>query len=151
MEDNINFHYEDIKEITYNTNCIKKTLSKICHDFGFFISEANYIFCSDEYLIGINQQFLNHDFYTDIITFDNSETEDEIESDIFNSLDRVKENSENEKVSFEEELTRVISHGMLHLVGFKDKTEEEAKEMRTQEDKYISHWETILKTFHVKH
>lgn len=144
MEDNISFHYEDVDEISYNTDCIKNTLSKICHDFGFFVSETNYIFCSDEYLLGVNQQFLQHDYYTDIITFDNSEEEGQIESDIFISIDRVKDNATTEKVNFEEELTRVICHGMLHLVGFKDKTEEEAKEMRKQEETYISFWKTLI-------
>lgn len=143
MKDNIYFHYEDVDEISYNTNCMKDTLSKICEDFGFFVSEANYIFCSDEYLLGINKQFLDHDYYTDIITFDNSEEEGDIESDIFISLDRVKENAENENVSFEEELTRVIAHGMLHLVGFKDKTEVEATEMRIQEETYLSFWKAL--------
>ena len=135
MKENIYFHYEDVDEISYNIDCIKDTLSKICHDFGFFVFEANYIFCSDDYLLGINQQFLEHDYYTDIMTFDNSEEEGQIESDIFVSLDRVKDNADKIGVSFEEELTRVICHGMLHLVGFKDKTEEEEKSPYTLQER----------------
>ena len=146
MQNNIYFHYEDVEEINYDINSIKNTLSKICNDFGFFILEVNFIFCSDDYLLSINKQFLKHDYYTDIITFDNSEEANKIESDIFISIERVKENSETEKVSFNEELSRVISHGMLHLVGFKDKSEEESKEMRVQENSYISFWKKESQT-----
>ena len=146
MQNNIYFHYEDVEEINYDINSIKNTLSKICNDFGFFILEVNFIFCSDDYLLSINKQFLKHDYYTDIITFDNSEEANKIESDIFISIERVKENSETEKVSFNEELSRVISHGMLHLVGFKDKSEEESKEMRVQENSYISFWKKECQT-----
>jgi len=140
MDINVNFHYIEIDSIQYNTSSIIPTLSKISTDFGFFITEINYIFCTDDYLLKINQDYLNHDYYTDIITFDNSEEERQIESDIFISIDRVKENAQSLSLLFEEELTRIICHGLLHLVGFKDKTESEQKEMRKNEDTYLSLW-----------
>jgi len=98
----------------------------------------NYIFCSDTYLLKINKQYLNHNTLTDIITFDNSEIEDEIEADIFISIDRVEENSSNLKKDFNEELHRVIIHGLLHLLGYNDKTDVEKAEMRKKEDACLS-------------
>ncbi len=99
--------------------------------------EISYVFCDDEYLHKINVEYLNHDTYTDIITFDNSESESEIESDIFVSVERVKENAKEFGVSFEQELHRVLIHGLLHLLGFKDKTEAESIEMRKQEELWL--------------
>lgn len=107
---------------------------------GFSIGELNYIFCSDEYLLKINQEYLDHDTYTDIVTFDNSEGEEIIEGDIFISVDRVKENAEGLGNSFEEELNRVMIHGVLHLLGQGDKTEEEAQQMRNKEDSCLNLW-----------
>ena len=93
-----------------------------------------YIFCTDEYLLEINMQFLNHKTLTDIITFDLSEDENEMQGEIYISIDRVKENAEKYEVSYEEELHRVIFHGALHLCGYKDKTETDIKKMRRQEN-----------------
>ena len=102
------------------------------------LSNINYIFCSDDYLLTINQEHLNHDYYTDIITFDLSEKENNIESDIFISIDRVKENAKNNHVKFHIELYRVLIHGVLHLLGFNDKNEEEKLIMREKEDACLS-------------
>jgi rRNA maturation RNase YbeY len=102
------------------------------------LGELNYIFCSDEYLLKINKEYLNHDTLTDIITFDNSEEALTIEGDIFISIERVQENAQELKVSFEEELARVMIHGVLHLVGYKDKTLEDSQKMRAKEDHYLS-------------
>ena len=96
----------------------------------------NFIFCSDNYLHKINLEHLNHDTYTDIITF--PLRYDRIEGDIFISIDRVKENATQYKVTFEEELKRVIIHGVLHLIGYKDKSEEEEELMRSKEDFYLA-------------
>jgi rRNA maturation RNase YbeY len=104
---------------------------------GFQIKELNYVFCSDEYLYQMNVDYLNHDTYTDIITFDNSEKADELEGDIFISVDRVRENAKTLQVAEEVELTRVLSHGLLHLMGYKDKTKEEASLMRNKEEEAI--------------
>lgn len=102
------------------------------------VNELNIIFCSDEYLLGINQQYLDHDYYTDIVTFDNAEKSGEIEGDIFISIERVRENATALGVSFTDELHRVIIHGVLHLVGHSDKTEAEQSEMRKIEDHYLA-------------
>lgn len=99
--------------------------------------------CSDERLWEINRKYLNHDFYTDIITFDYSEGV-EISGDLMISYERVKENAKEEKVTVQQELRRVMAHGVLHLLGFKDKSEEDAAEMRSQED-------AALDLFHVEH
>ncbi|AMO20478.1 rRNA maturation RNase YbeY [Flavobacterium columnare] len=107
------------------------------------LNEINYIFCDDEYLLQINKQYLDHDYYTDVISFDYTE-EGLIAGDIFISIDRVKENASSLGISFEEELKRVIIHGVLHYCGYKDKSSEEEKTMRLKEDEKI-------KMFHVKH
>lgn len=94
----------------------------------------NYIFCTDDYLLHINKEFLNHKTLTDIITFDLSESDNELAGEIYVSVERVKDNAGKFEVSYEEELHRVIFHGALHLCGFKDKTEADAKKMRKQEN-----------------
>lgn len=105
---------------------------------AFHLGNLNFIFCSDDYLLRINQSYLSHDTYTDIITFDNSETADTIEGDIFISIDRVRENAAERTVEFDDELDRVLIHGVLHLIGYSDKTSAEARQMRKKEDAYLS-------------
>ena len=100
------------------------------------LSSVNYIFCSDRYLLKINQTFLKHDYYTDIISFDLSPGK-VTQGEIFISIDRVRENAANFERSFKEELHRVIFHGALHLCGLNDKTEIEKSKMRRMEDKYL--------------
>ncbi len=95
---------------------------------------ANFIFCNDPYLIEINKAYLSHDTFTDIITFDNSDSPDSIETDIFISIERVKENAAIQNTEFIKELYRVMIHGILHLLGYRDKTSEEKKIMREQEN-----------------
>lgn len=106
------------------------------------LGEISYIFCDDEYLLEINKQYLNHDYYTDIISFDYTDNE-VVSGDIFVSIDRVKENALEYNVSFDNELKRVIIHGVLHFCGFKDKTQEEERVMRLKEEEKIN-------LFHVK-
>lgn len=101
------------------------------------LGQLNYIFCSDKYLLEINKQYLRHNFYTDIVTFDLSEQPGIISGEIYISVDRVRDNAQNFNTSFKEELHRVIFHGMLHLCGYKDKTPEEELLMRKMEDKYL--------------
>jgi rRNA maturation RNase YbeY len=98
--------------------------------------DINYIFCDDAYLLKLNQEYLNHDTLTDIISFDYSDT-DLISGDIFISVERVRENAKEFNVSFEKELQRVLIHGILHFAGFNDKTKAEKEEMRFQENLYI--------------
>ena len=101
------------------------------------VGEINYIFCDDAYLLKINQEFLKHDTYTDIISFDYPE-EKVLSGDVYISIERVKENVDLFKVSFKEELARVLIHGVLHFIGFKDKTDKEKAEMRKQEEFFLS-------------
>lgn len=97
----------------------------------------NFIFCTDEYLLEINKKYLQHDYYTDIITFPMSTSDEVISGDIYISIDRIRENAEKSKEKFEKELARVIVHGVLHLAGLDDKTQEQVSAMRSKEDKYL--------------
>jgi len=115
----------------------KRWLKQLAAGAGFRIKELNYVFCSDEYLYQMNVDYLNHNTYTDIITFDNSEKAKELEGDIFISVDRVRENAKSIQVEEEVELTRVLAHGLLHLMGYKDKAKEEASLMRSKEEEAI--------------
>ncbi len=118
-----------LKEKARLKSWIKTVTEKEKHRLG----DINYIFCSDDELLEINIQHLNHNTYTDIITFDYTEG-DKISSDIFISVDRVEENAKKFKVSFEEELHRVMIHGILHLCGYKDKSKADAELMRKKEN-----------------
>ena len=112
------------------------------------ILELNYIFCSDDYLLKINRDYLKSDYYTDIITFNNAEKEGMIEGDIFISIERITDNAQFLQISFANELHRVLIHGLLHLLGFNDKTPHEQALMRKKENLCLS----LLKyKFHVKH
>ncbi|WP_026210250.1 rRNA maturation RNase YbeY [Flexithrix dorotheae] len=132
------FFCEDVDFELENSKNISKWIASCPLSAGFQIEEINYIFCSDEYLYKLNMEFLHHDTYTDIITFDNSESDKKITADIFISIERVKENSKKFNVSFSHELNRVLIHGVLHLIGFKDKSPSEEKEMKNQEDLWLS-------------
>lgn len=111
-----------------------KWIKNVSLSEGYKIGDLNYIFCSDDYLLEINRQYLQHDYYTDIITFDNSEDEGKLDGDIYVSIDRVKDNATNLNIDFEVELRRVLIHGLLHLVGFKDETPDLKQQMREKED-----------------
>jgi rRNA maturation RNase YbeY len=117
----------------------KAWLNEVAKQEGKKILELSYVFCSDEYLLQINQEYLNHDTLTDIVTFDNSEDPKKIEGDIFISIDRVKENGEKLGTS-ETELERVMVHGLLHLLGYKDKKKEDKEVMTEKEDFYIKQY-----------
>lgn len=134
----INFIAEDIDFKIGEIRKTKKWLTDLIKAEGYRLRDLNYIFMSDEGLLKMNQSYLDHDTYTDIITFDNSDNEDEIEGDIFISIDRVKENAKTYDVEFTNELRRVLAHGALHLCGYPDKKPEEALKMRQMEDKYLS-------------
>lgn len=138
MASSVSFHSEDIKYTlqakTVVANWIKRSILKE----GKKLKHLNFIFCSDEYLRLLNIQYLNHPTYTDIITFDSSDIEDSIEGDIFISIPRVRENAEKLNIPFEDELHRVLIHGVLHLMGYTDKTPSQKKEMRNKEDAYLS-------------
>jgi len=137
---NIYFFKEDYQFDLRKLKRYKRWLNQLANSYEFEIAELNYIFCSDEYLHKINLDYLNHDTYTDIITFDlqeNNEGNNSIEADIFISIDRVTDNAKNLNIDFEEELARVMAHGLLHLIGFKDKSDNEKGEMRLAENKAL--------------
>lgn len=138
----INFFVEDVALKLQHKQVLKNWIKATAAEHGKKIGEINYVFCSDEYLLQINKEYLNHDYYTDIITFDNSESVSVIDADIYISVDRVGENSKNNLLvdkgsSFENELYRVMIHGILHLLGYKDKSKEEAIAMRKLEDECL--------------
>ena len=133
----LKFFAEEIEFKTPQPQKTSKWLKNISESEGYEVGDLNYIFCTDEYLLEVNRQYLDHDYYTDIITFDNSEEEGKLEGDIFVSIDRVKENAANEGVAFELELRRVLVHGLLHLVGFDDTSDELKKIMRMKEDECL--------------
>ena len=119
-----------------NQNKLVKWIGDVVSSEGFQVAEINYIFCDDSYLNKINQEFLNHDTFTDIISFDYTLGK-EVGGDIFISIERVLENAEKFNEVFETELHRVMIHGILHFMGYKDKTKKEKTLMRTKEDEKI--------------
>ncbi len=135
----IHFCTEDITFSLKEKLKHKAWLNEVAKQEGKKILELSYVFCSDDYLLQINQAYLNHDTLTDIVTFDNSEDPKKIEGDIFISIDRVKENGEKLGTS-ETELERVMVHGLLHLLGYKDKKKEEKALMTEKEDFYIKQY-----------
>ncbi|MFC6103607.1 rRNA maturation RNase YbeY [Olivibacter domesticus] len=138
----INFFSEDIVFTLKNKIAIREWIKNTIHAEGFKTGEISFILCSDEYLLKINVEYLDHDTYTDIITFDNSEEQDVIAGDIFISLERIQENADKFKVLLQDELCRVIIHGILHLCGYADKTPNDKKLMTANENKYLA-----LRTF----
>ena len=138
----ISFNYE-IDFVLDNETQYEDWITRIIASEGFEDGEINYIFCDDEYLHKINVEYLNHDTLTDIISFDYSEG-NFLHGDIFISIERVKENSSDFNVSFEEELKRVLSHGVLHYCGYKDKSPKDEALMRSKENEKIT-------MFHVEH
>lgn len=142
QEENINFFAEQTDFALVNEEKARNWLQLVAQKANYTINGLNYIFCNDAYLHQINVEYLDHDTYTDIITFDNSEEEQLVEGDIFISIERIHENAASYQVPFQTELHRVMAHGLLHLIGFGDKTAAEKLEMRTQEDQAIALWST---------
>ena len=137
----IEYHYETNFELK-DEDCHNHWIENLVKSYGFELDELNYIFCDDTYLLEINRQYLNHDYLTDIITFP-YDTEAGLKADIFISIERVAENGLQYKAAFEEELRRVMIHGVLHLIGFSDSSDEEKAIMREKENE-------ALQLFHVK-
>lgn len=132
----IQFFFEDIDKIEIEAN-LSNRLEDIILSEGKKPGEINYIFCDDEYLLQVNREYLKHDYYTDVITFDYVKGKT-ISGDIFVSLPRIFDNAETLSKDFESEFFRVLAHGVLHLCGYKDKTDEEIAEMRSKEDYYLN-------------
>lgn len=133
----ISFFKEKVVFRLSKQESLRNWITKAAKKEGYSIQEINYVFCSDKYLKKMNVDYLNHDYYTDIITFDNSIEKKKIIGDIFISIDTVKFNSKEYQTTFENELHRVMIHGLLHLVGYKDKTPKAQKEMRKMEDYWL--------------
>jgi rRNA maturation RNase YbeY len=129
----ITYQSEDVKFPVIKCLETNVWIKQVARLYNKRIGEVAYIFCSDDKILEINKQYLNHDYYTDIITFDYTEG-NEISGDIFVSLDTVKSNSQKFNTQYEEELCRVLIHGILHLCGFDDETPEEKALMREKED-----------------
>ena len=140
LEKGIFFNYADLPERNIDQEAIKAWLYTIAKSRQKEISSLSYIFSSDDYLHDINVEFLNHDTLTDIITFP-LESEEGISGEIYISLDRVEDNAKDFKTDFFNELRRVIAHGLLHLCGINDKTEQEAAEMRRAEEDALALWD----------
>ena len=136
----INIFFEDIDEFDTTNLKIEENIEKLAASENRIPGDINYILCSDPYLLDINRQYLNHDYYTDVITFDYSE-DNIISGDIFISVDTVADNAKEYNVTFEKELERVMIHGVLHLVGYNDKSDDEVVVMRAKENQYLSLFE----------
>lgn len=121
---------------------VKKWITEVIRKAGGRVGDISYLFCDDAHLLGVNQTYLEHDTYTDIITFDYVEG-NRISGDILISVERVAENAQTFGVEFEQELHRVIIHGILHLLGQDDKTDPEAAQMRRREDEALRLWNTL--------
>lgn len=134
----IYFFNEGVTYVLRNKKKTRKWIISALASEKYVPENINYVFCSDQYLHTTNVTYLKHDTYTDIITFDTSENADEISGDIFISIDRVKDNARIFNVPFEMELKRVMMHGILHLIGYKDKSKKEKELMRAKEDYYLS-------------
>ena len=132
----IQFFFENIDKITIDST-LAAWLEDIILTEGKKPGDINYIFCDDEYLLQVNKEYLHHDYYTDIITFDYVKGKT-ISGDIFVSLPRIFDNAETLSKDFDSEFFRVLAHGILHLCGYKDKTDEEISEMRNKEDYYLN-------------
>ena len=132
----IQFFFENIDKITIDST-LAVWLEDIIMTEGKKPGDINYIFCDDEYLLQVNKEYLHHDYYTDIITFDYVKGKT-ISGDIFVSLPRIFDNAETLSKDFDSEFFRVLAHGILHLCGYKDKTDEEISEMRNKEDYYLN-------------
>ena len=135
----LTFTTDNIEMPALNERKVSRWIKAVAAEYGFSVGNINYIFCSDERELEVNRQFLQHDYYTDIITFDYS-TPSTLNGDIFISLDTVRSNAEIVGVSFEQELLRIIIHGILHLTGQGDKTPETKAQMTAKEEKALAKW-----------
>lgn len=134
------FHNEDVTFIPRAKKKVKQVVAQLVENEGFVLECVHVILCSDEYLLRMNREYLEHDYYTDIITFDNSEKPSHIEGDLFISIDRARENSKQFGVSIQDEFRRLVMHGCLHLCGFGDASDSQKQLMRSKEDEYLAYF-----------
>ncbi len=133
----ISYDNQGVELPVFDQEEIEKWIISVVRNYDKEVGELNYIFCSDNYLLKINKEYLNHNYFTDIITFDYS-VGDMVSGDLFISLDTVRDNAETYKCTFDNELYRVIIHGVLHLIGFNDKTDAQQEEMTAKENEALS-------------
>lgn len=133
----VDIFFEDTEVLDVSSEFFVSWLSLVAQKEGFILGNITLVFCSDEYLLEMNKKHLNHDYFTDIITFDYTEDKT-LSGDLFISVDRVKENAALNSIMFHVELNRVVGHGVLHLMGYNDKSEEEQSEMSKKEDWALS-------------
>jgi probable rRNA maturation factor len=133
----ISFNKADANATLANRVALKSFIEKRVKKEGYTIDSLTYVFCSDKYLLKINKDFLSHDYYTDIISFDLSEVPGRLIGEVYISVDRVKDNAKTHGTSLKEEFHRVIFHGALHFCGYKDKKPTDAKKMREMEDLWL--------------
>ena len=138
----IRFTTDSIEMPVLDERKVSRWIKSVAADYGFAVGNINYIFCSDERELEVNRQFLGHDYYTDVITFDYS-TPSTLNGDIFISLDTVRSNAEMVETSFDHELLRIIIHGVLHLTGQGDKTPETKLQMTAKEESALAKWQQL--------
>ena len=136
----VHFYFIDRNPVLKERTRLKFFIKKLFLTEKKNLGNLSYIFCSDEHLLTMNKDFLKHDFYTDVITFDLSSSKNEIEGEVYISVDRIKDNAKELGVSSKEELHRVIFHGALHLCGYNDKKKDEALIMRSKENTYLKRY-----------
>jgi probable rRNA maturation factor len=137
-ENDIRFFFQDVSVSLSERTRLKSFLQGLFKKEGRKLESLNYIFCTDSALLGINRQYLSHDYYTDIISFELSAKGVPVQGEIYISVDRVRDNAKTQGVPFKVELHRVIFHGALHLCGYKDKTSKDTNFMRLKEDEYLN-------------
>jgi probable rRNA maturation factor len=136
----VQFYFLDRKPALNERTRLKQFIEKLFKQEKKNLGNLSYIFCSDEHLLGINKDFLKHDFYTDVITFNLSSFKTKTEGEVYLSVDRIKDNAKQLGVSFKEELHRVIFHGALHLCGYRDKNKSDKQQMTSAENKYLQRY-----------
>jgi rRNA maturation RNase YbeY len=137
------FYFEGCEAPSFfSDKAIRRWLEQVVSEYSYKVDSLAFIFCRDDYLLKINQQYLNHDYYTDVITFDYT-TGKKLSGDVFISIDMVQANAMQYESTYEEELCRVIVHGVLHLMGFKDKSDEERSLMRQNEERALKLFKTL--------
>ena len=134
----VRFHYANVQFTFNQRNKVKGVIEKLFQHEKRKLEELNYVFCTDKQLLEMNVEWLDHDTYTDIITFDLSSPGGPVIGEVYISIDRVRENAREFGVDFQDELRRVIFHGALHLCGYKDKTKAEQERMRTEESRWLN-------------
>lgn len=137
----ITFHELNIKSNLLKRRYLKKFLISLFHTESFRVDRIDIILCNDEYLLALNKSHLNHDYYTDTLSFLLSNQDDSIIGEVYISIPRIRENAKRYNCSYQEELIRVIIHGCLHLCGYKDHPKSQSSKMKATQEKYLHQWE----------